>query len=91
MLSNYERETVINFNDSDDTAIIYTSNRALQRKLSKYAKENKGYKLIRSDEDSQTYECSKKLILCRPIRVVSDEVREKMRNKAKMNFGRGGS
>lgn len=91
MLSNYERETIINYNDSEDTAIIYTCNRALQRKLSRYAEENKGYKLIKSDEDSQTYECSKKLISCRPPKVISEATRERMRLLAKEKFGRGGS
>lgn len=91
MLSNYERETIIHFDDSEDIATVYTCNRALQRKLSRYAEENKGYKLVNQDEDSQTYECSKKLISCRPPKVISEKTRERMRLLAKKRFGRVGA
>lgn len=38
-LSNYERETIINFNEGEDTASIYTHNRGLLRKLERLAQE----------------------------------------------------
>ena len=41
-LSLYEQETVINYNEADSTASIYTHNRALRRKLDKLAQERPG-------------------------------------------------
>lgn len=38
-LSQYEQETIINFNEGDKTAGIYTHNKALRRKLEKLAHE----------------------------------------------------
>lgn len=38
-LSLYERETIINFNEADSTASVYTHNKALIRKLDKLAQE----------------------------------------------------
>lgn len=91
MLSNYERETVVCFNDSDETATVYTCNKALQRKLSKYSAENKGYKLIKSDNDSQTYECPKKLVSFRTPKILNEKTREKLSSLAKERFCHSGS
>lgn len=41
-LSLYEQETIINYNEADSTASIYTHNRALRRKLDKLAQERPG-------------------------------------------------
>ena len=41
-LSLYEQETIINYNEVDSTASIYTHNRALIRKLDKFAQERPG-------------------------------------------------
>ena len=41
-LSLYEQETIINYNEADNTASIYTHNRALRRKLDKLAQERPG-------------------------------------------------
>ena len=38
-LSLYERETIINYNEADSTASVYTHNKALRRTLDKLAKE----------------------------------------------------
>ena len=38
-LSLYEQETIINYNEEEATASIYTHNRALIRKLDKFAQE----------------------------------------------------
>lgn len=39
-LSNYEKETNINFNEDSEEGTIYTHNRALKRKLEKLAYEH---------------------------------------------------
>lgn len=41
-LSQYERETVINYNEADRTATVYTHNRALLRKLRTLVVERPG-------------------------------------------------
>lgn len=38
-LSRYEQETIINFNEADSTASVYTHNKALIRKLDKLAQD----------------------------------------------------
>ena len=38
-LSLYEQETIVNFNEEEATANVYTHNRALRRKLDKLAQE----------------------------------------------------
>ena len=38
-LSLYEQETIVNFNEEEATANVYTQNRALRRKLDKLAQE----------------------------------------------------
>ena len=41
-LSLYEQETIVNFNEEEATASVYTHNRALIRKLDKFAQERPG-------------------------------------------------
>ena len=41
-LSLYEQETIINYNEADSTASVYTHNRALIRRLDKFAQERPG-------------------------------------------------
>ena len=41
-LSRYEQETIINFNEEEKTAGVYTHNKALIRKLEKLAQERPG-------------------------------------------------
>lgn len=41
-LSLYEQETIINFNEADSAASVYTHNRALIRQLDKLAQERPG-------------------------------------------------
>lgn len=41
-LSLYEQETVINYNEAENTASVYTHNKALHRKLDKLAQERPG-------------------------------------------------
>ena len=41
-LSLYEQETIINYNEADSTASVYTHNKTLIRKLDKLAQERPG-------------------------------------------------
>ena len=39
-LSRYEQETLINFNEGEDTCSVYTHNRSLRRRLEQLAQEH---------------------------------------------------
>ena len=77
-LTRYEQETVVNFNNGDKTATIYTRDPYILSKLAKLAeKYPDAYKVIEEDEISKTYECSKKLIrFSAPPRQLSEEEKE---------------
>lgn len=82
-LSNYERETVINFNDEEKVAVVYTCNRALRRKMDKLAEERPDEcRTVTSFENSATYEVPKKWVKVSPPRFVSDEQKEAIRARS---------
>lgn len=82
-----ERETVIVFNDEEEFATIYTSQKPMMTKLDKLCKNNSDtYKLVREDEVSKTYECPKELIGFRSPREkkeLSEEQREELRKRGR--------
>lgn len=56
-LSNYERETILNFNEREDTASIYTHNKAMRHKLERLAKERPGEcRMYQPSHDGQSAE-----------------------------------
>lgn len=72
-LSNYERETVINYNNEESTAIVYTHHKALQNKLNKLVGSNPNITVVRQDEESATYIVPKKWIKVSPPRQMTEE------------------
>ena len=77
-LTNYERETILNFNDADDTASVYTHSRAHRRKLDKLSADRpKDCKLFRVSRDGQAAEfyIPKGWIKISPPRVSSEAQR----------------
>lgn len=90
-LTNFERETIINFNDAEKTASIYTCSQSLIRKLDilceKYPDQ---YKLDTMDSVSKTYTCfNKKLIAIRaPVKrkELTDEERKILSERMKKNI-----
>ena len=79
-LSNYERETIINFNEGEDTASIYTHNRWLLRKLAKLAQERPkecrlGVAKFTHEGRAAEYYIPKGWIRVYPPRQISDEQR----------------
>lgn len=71
-LTRYEQETIINFNEEETTASIYTHNKALRRKLAKLAQDKPGEcKLVRTshDEKAADYTIPKAWIRVHPPRV----------------------
>jgi hypothetical protein len=88
-LTKYEKETLINMNDLDRMAEMYTRQGKMIKKLDKLCKKYPDdFKCIDHDEYSKTYEFDKKYVSVRAPRTISDEHKEKLRNatkKARMN------
>lgn len=70
-LSNYERETIINFNEAEPTANVYTCNRRLQNKLNKLIGVNPDISELRKDNEAVTYRVPKNWIKVSPPRQVN--------------------
>ena len=74
-LSLYERETIINYNEGEPTASVYTHNRALRRTLDKLAQERP--EDCRGDKESHEgaaadYIIPKAWVKIRPPRIASE-------------------
>ncbi len=89
-LSRYEQETIINYNAGEQTAILYTRDKAVMRKLDTLVADFPDtYKLTGQDEVSKTYSFPKSHVSYRRPRAVNTEQRERARqmmvkrNKAK--------
>ena len=89
-LSRYEQETIVNYNAGEQTATLYTRDKAVMRKLDMLVADFPDtYKLIGQDEVSKTYSFAKSYVSYRKPRAVSTEQRKRARqmmierNKAK--------
>lgn len=73
-LSLYERETIINFNEAESTANIYTHNKALRRTLDKLSQERpEDCRVDRvSHEGAASYILPKAWVKIRPPRIASE-------------------
>lgn len=84
-LTRYEMETVLNFNEEEQTASVYTHNKALRRKLDKLAQDRPGeWKLVRTSRDGKAadYTIPKEWIRTHPPRVpapLTEEQKQKRR------------
>ena len=79
-LSRYEQETIVNYNAGEQTATVYTRDKAVMRKLDTLvANFPNTYKLIKEEEVSKTYSFPKSYISYRKPRTVSTEQRERAR------------
>ena len=77
-LTLYERETIINYNEGDKTAGVYTHNRALRRKLEKLATERPEecrLEKVSREGDAVDYIVPKSWVHIRPPRVTSEAQR----------------
>lgn len=82
-LSLYERETIINFNEAESAANIYTHNKALRRTLDKLAQERPEYcKVDRVSHEGAAadYIIPKAWVKIRPPRIAS--VAQKVASRA---------
>nr|DAL79028.1 MAG TPA: hypothetical protein [Caudoviricetes sp.] len=82
-LTKYEQETIINYNNEEKTASIFTYDKSLIRKLDKRLAEMSDMKLIRRGEDFAEYSLPKKWIKVTFPRQYSDEQRAEMAERMK--------
>ena len=86
-LSNYERETIITFNEAEAEAQVYTFNQALQRKLQKISEERPTECYLDPAEKKRNsgavaYLILKGWIKVSPSRILTEEQREELRARA---------
>ena len=71
-LSRYEQESILNYNAGEKTAILYTRDKAVMRKLDTLVSDFPDtYSLTEEDEVSKTYSFPKSYISYRKPRAVS--------------------
>lgn len=88
-LSRYEQETIINFNEEEKTASVYTHNKALRRRLEKLAQERpEDCTLTGSffEERAVEYTIPKKWIRVNPGRNLTEEQRVELAERARNQF-----
>ena len=81
-LTRYEQETIVNYNEEEKTASIYTHNAALRRRLDELARiRPDDCKIGRTSRDGQAAEYSipKSWIKVKPPRVASEAQKEALR------------
>lgn len=82
-LTTIEMETIINYDDSNDNATVYTHNLALQRKLDKFCKSHPEiYSLIKENKQwgSKTYLTKKKYITLRVPKKLSEDTLKRLKS-----------
>jgi hypothetical protein len=88
-LTALERETLINFNDEEDTAVVFSYNASWCRQMDKLADERPDE--VRREFDNQmggtAYIVPKGWVSVRPKRKVSDSQREQARERMKRMRG----
>ena len=79
-LSRYEQETIVSYNAGEQSATIYTRDKAVMRKLDTLVADFPAtYKLMKQDEVSKPYSFPKSFVSYRKPRAVSTEQRERAR------------
>ena len=85
-LSLYERETIINFNEGEKNASIYTHNKVLRRKLQQLAEEKPGECCLMATShngEAADFIIPKAWIKIKPPRVASEAQRAASREAAR--------
>ena len=84
MLTNYERETIITFNEAESDCEIYTYNPKLIRKLTERCESHPSlYRMVAEDQfGGYTFCLPKSLLTINPRVPMSEELREKHRRNA---------
>lgn len=80
--SRIEQETIINFNAGEDTATLYTRDKAIMRKVDALVIEfPEVYRCIGYTDIDKTYEMPKSSVSYRMPRKLSEEQRERARKR----------
>lgn len=85
-MARYEQETIINFNEEEKTAGIYTHNKALRQKLAALARDRpEDCRLVKTSRSGRAvdYTIPKSWIKIVPNRVLSDAEKMQRRNAIK--------
>lgn len=81
-ISRYEQETIINYNVAEQTAIVYTRDKTVMRRLDALVIEYPDhYRLIGETDIDKTYEMPKSFVSYRKPRRLSEEQREQARQR----------
>ena len=80
-LTLYEKETIINYNEAESSAIIYTHNVALRNKLLKLSQTETDLCIIRQGMDMIEVEVPKKWIRVNPPRKLSEQTRLELKER----------
>lgn len=81
VLSKYEQETLINYNNEEKLASIYTYDKTLMRKIDNKLSEYPDIKVVRRGDGWAEYSLPKKWIKVGFPRQLSDEQRAEMANR----------
>ena len=85
--SNFERETIINFNEAEPLASIYTYNKTLIRKLRELsAQRSENVKLESVDNGAYTFTVPKSWIKVHASRLLTEEQKRKAAERLKSNL-----
>lgn len=86
MLSRYERETQINYNEEEPTATVYTHNNRMKRRLAQLSSKSPNCCLIKSTEEYDEYIIPKSWVKISMPRQLSEEQRAEFAKRAKANL-----
>ena len=87
-LTNYERETIINYNEAEETADIFTHNVALIHRLDRFLPEHPEMKVVRREDGMLEVEVPKTWIKVTPPRTYTDEEKAAMVARLKKTAGK---
>lgn len=81
-LTKYEQETIVNYNAGEQTASVYTADKAVMRRFDRLVAEYpEHYQLVEQTEVSKTYSMPKSYVSYRKPRKVTIEQRELARKR----------
>ncbi len=84
-----ERETIVLFNEGETMATVETCSPALQRRMDTFCAKSPACCLLREDEHAKKYRCPKSWIKVQMPRQLTQEQRQKLRERA-LNTLQGG-
>lgn len=80
-MTNYEKETNINYTAADDFAEVYSAYEPDIRKFDKLVKEREEAICTRADKHGKSYRIPKSWVRIRPKRILTDEERKQWRQR----------